>query len=99
MPDIATQEVAAAAARPRLASEDLSQEVQRSVERRGDERVRAVRVFGNHYRCNWWVRDAGPQLVWLPTATVRKSRFLRATRTADGIVIEDVTVRQGRSGE
>ena len=100
MTDIATQEVAAAA-RPRPAGEDLSAELQRSVERRADERVRAVRVFGDCYRCNWWVRDAGPLLAGLPAATVRRSRLLRATRTADGLVVEDVTGPRtgGRAGD
>lgn len=98
MTDIATQEVAAAA-RPRPAGEDLSAELQRSVERRADERVRAVRVFGDCYRCNWWVRDEGPHPFWLATGTIRRSRFLRATRTADGLVVEDITVGRGRAAE
>jgi hypothetical protein len=57
---------------------DLSPEIASLLERESDERVRVVRVFDDCYRCNWWVQDAGPHPFWLPTGTIRKSRFVRA---------------------
>ncbi len=74
------------------AAEDLSDAIVRAVERLPDEEVRTVRVFGNCYRCNWWVQDRTRQtMLALRTGTIRKSRFLRATRTGDKLVIEDVS--------
>jgi hypothetical protein len=95
MTDIATKGKAAVSVPP--AAEDLSNEIEQSMERQPDERVKAVRVFGDYYRCNWWVQDRKPQLVWLPTATIRKSRFLRAEKTTDGLLVEDITGQRGRT--
>ena len=93
MTDIATEEVAAVSLAP--AQQDLSDEIERSVERQPDERVKAVRVFDECYRCNWWVQDPRPQLFWLPSATIRKSRFLRVAKTGDGLIVEDLTGVRG----
>src|SRR6188768_1309773 len=57
MTDIATKTKRPAVAPKPPAVEDLSKEIEQSVERLADERVRAVRVFDDFYRCNWWVRD------------------------------------------
>jgi hypothetical protein len=74
------------------AAEDLSADIVQAVERQPDEEVRTVRVFGNCYRCNWWVQDRpGQTMLALRTGTIRKSRFLRATRSGDKLVIEDVS--------
>jgi len=73
-------------------SADLSREVEQSAERQPDESIKAVRVFEDLYRCNWWVQDKSPQSFWLATGTIRKSRLLRATMTADGLNIVDVTL-------
>jgi hypothetical protein len=73
------------------AAEDLSREIERSSERQADEQIKAVRVFGDFYRCNWWARDMSPNAYWLATGTIRKSRLLRATRTSAGMRVEDVT--------
>ncbi len=72
---------------------DLSREVELSAERQPDESIRAVRVFENHYRCNWWVKEGSPQSFWLASGTIRKSSLLRATMTTSGLKIEDVTIR------
>ena len=78
---------------PQPASADLSREVELSAERQPDESIRAVRVFENHYRCNWWVKEGSPHSFWLASGTIRKSRLLRATMTSSGLKIEDVTIR------
>lgn len=78
---------------PRPAVEDLSKEIEQSMERQHDDRIMVVRVFDNCYRCNWWAQDKTPHPFWLPTGTIRKSQFLRATKTSDGLLIEDVSER------
>jgi hypothetical protein len=67
---------------------DLSKEIALLLERKADERIRVVRLFGDCYRCNWWVQDPGPHPFWLATGTIRKSRFLRASMTGDRLRIE-----------
>ncbi len=53
---------------------DLSKDIERSIERRADERVRVSHLVDDCYRCNWWVQDTTtPHLFWLPTGTIRKS--------------------------
>jgi hypothetical protein len=69
---------------------DLSREIEQSLDRQPDERVRTVRLFGDCYRCNWWVEDKTPHPFWLATGTIRKSRFLRATKSNDQLLIEVV---------
>jgi hypothetical protein len=76
---------------PRPATEDLSKEMEQSMERQPDERIKIVRVFGNCYRCNWWVQDKTPQPYWLASGKIRKSALVRATKTSDGLLIEAVT--------
>ena len=77
---------------PKPVPEDLSKQIEQSVERQPDERLKVVRVFGNFYRCNWWVQDISPTSFWLSTGTIRKSRLLKATKTNDGVLVEDVTL-------
>jgi type I site-specific restriction-modification system R (restriction) subunit len=71
-------------------AEDLSKEIEQSMERQQNERIKVMRVFSNCYRCNWWLPDKTPHLFWLPTGKISKSRFVRATKTSDGLLIEDV---------
>jgi hypothetical protein len=73
-----------------LGAADLSKEIEQSIERQPDENVKTVRVFGDCYRCNWWVKNKMPQPFWLATGKIRKSRFLRATKTNDELLIEDL---------
>ena len=72
------------------ASEDLSKAIEQSEARQPDEQVRTVRLFDNFYRCNWWVQDKTPHPFWLKTGKIRKSSFLRVTRAADGLLIENM---------
>lgn len=74
------------------AAEDLSDAIVQAVDRQPDEEIRSVRVFGNCYRCNWWVQDRTRHtMLALRTGTIRKSRFLRATKTDGKLVIEDIS--------
>ncbi len=62
--------------------------------RSSSDRVSYRQVFGDHYRCNWWThadatgydnpRMSGPTVA---THRVRKSAFLRVTKTRDGLLI------------
>ncbi len=70
--------------------EDLSRQIEQSMERQPDERIKAVRVYDDYYRCNWWVQDKTPHALWLVTGVIRRSRFLRVTKTGDGLLIDDV---------
>jgi hypothetical protein len=75
---------------PQPGGEDLSKEIEQSMERQPDERIKVVRVFDNNYRCNWWVQDKTPHPFWLATGTIRKSRFFNATKASGSLVIKDV---------
>jgi len=75
---------------PQPAVADLSREIEQSAERQPDESIKAVRVFDNYYRCNWWVQDKSKESFWLATGTIRKSRLLRATKSSAGLLILDV---------
>jgi hypothetical protein len=80
-------------ARTDATGEDLSGAIDVTVERAVGEEVKSVRVFGDCYRCNWWVREKSSQPVFLEFSTGRisKSRMLRVTREADRLVITDVS--------
>jgi hypothetical protein len=73
------------------ASEDLSEAIEQSMEKEPGEEVRSVRVFGNCYRCNWWAPDKASHAWFEAGGTIRKSRFLRATKVADQLVMEDLS--------
>jgi len=73
-------------------AEDLSDAIKRAVKRQPGEEVKIVRVFGDRYRCNWWVRDwASDGAFSLAVGRISRSSFLRATKTGDKVVIEDLT--------
>ena len=76
---------------------DLSAEISLAVEREMGEQVRCRRVFGDNYRCNWMAPDLRPAsrgaTLALETYRVRNSRLLRARKTEQGLVIEDVTAQ------
>jgi len=75
------------------ASDDLSKAIEESVERKADEHARCVHLFDDYYRCNWWVPDKTPHPFWLSTGRIRTSKFLRVTRAASGLLIEDMGSR------
>lgn len=76
---------------PATDAENLSSEMEQSMDRQVGERIKVVRVFKNHYRCNWWVHEKATQGFSLPVGTIKRSRFVRATKTRDQLLIEDVT--------
>ena len=75
---------------PQPAETDLSKEIEQSADRQPGEQVRAVRVFNDCYRCNWWVQDKTPTSFWLTSGTISKSQLLRATMTSAGLHVEQV---------
>ncbi len=71
---------------PAQPADDLSKLIVQSVKRETGDVVRCARVFADRYRCNWWFGDG----LFEPTR-VRRSAFLRATMTADGLLLEELT--------
>ena len=76
---------------------DLSSEIAASIGHGSDERVTCKRVSGSRYRCNWWAPASAtgydnPLMNGLLVTThrVRRSRFLTVTKTAEGLLIEDL---------
>lgn len=93
MTQAATPEAAPAARPAPAAFDDLSADIMRTIDRLPGDRVTCRHVGGNCYRCNWWaVADTanydnpGMSGMVVTTHTVRTSRFLRATRSATGVV-------------
>ena len=77
---------------------DLSEEIALTVEKQPADRVRCTRISVDTYRCNWWAPEAKSQYdnptmsgLLVTTHRVRKSRFLRVTKTAAGLVINGMT--------
>jgi hypothetical protein len=73
---------------------DFSAEIVGHLEREPADRVTCRRVFDDYYRCNWWApaSKAGydnPAMYGLTVTThrVRKSEFLRVSRTTNGLTI------------
>ena len=67
------------------------------IDKEPGEEVRSVRVYGDHYRCNWLTPDyrsgnRGGSMA-LETFRIRDSKFLRVRKTDGGLEIEDVTAR------
>lgn len=83
----------------RTETPDLSSEIMRSVDKQPGDKVRCKRVSATTYRCNWLcVEDnAGGDLRVLETWRIRDSKFLRATKEAGKLVIEDLTVQKASS--
>ena len=64
------------------------------IEKKPDEQVKSVRVFGDYYRCNWWVREKTGQGISFSTGAIGRSKFLRVTQLAGKLVIEDLSDRR-----
>jgi hypothetical protein len=80
-----------------LVNADLSAEIAMTVEKEKGERVRVRRVYGDNYRANWLALDtrAGSRSATfaLDSYRVRASKFLRARKVGDQLVIEDLTAQ------
>jgi hypothetical protein len=74
-------------------AEDLSKAIRDSIDRQPGEEVRSVRVYGDHYRCNWWVRDVTSGPGYVHVGRITRSRFLHVTRRGDELVIIDLGKR------
>src|SRR5690242_1650734 len=76
-----------AAAEPRV--EDLSREIIKTVGKAAGEQVTCRRIFGDHYRCNWWAASGtdaydNPSMTgqMVTTHRVSRSQMLRVTKSA-----------------
>jgi len=75
---------------------DLSQEIERVVDREPLDLVKCVRVFGNYYRCNWWSRTVAARTradyAWSGRMAdyVRKSCFLNVTMNAGELIMKEI---------
>jgi hypothetical protein len=84
------------AAPVRAPDEDLSQKIERAVDREPLDLVKCVRVFGNYYRCNWWSRAGGAHtrtgfdLTGVIADSIRKSSFLSATMNAGELIMKEI---------
>jgi hypothetical protein len=83
-------------------SEDLSEEIQRTVVKGPGEFVRCRKVGAYNYRCNWWAAEDtatydNPTMGGLLVTThrVRRSRFLRVTKSGERLVIRGMAVAAG----
>src|SRR4051812_47804007 len=98
-----TKQVVTSASKPAAVApkpEDLSAEIMKTVERAPGDRVTCRHIVGDHYRCNWWGQLStaeydNPAMLGLMVTThrVRKSAFLKVTRTAEGLKIGPVVPR------
>lgn len=71
-------------------AEDLSRLINQSVEKLANEEVKTVHLFGNFYRCNWWMVDPNTESLFVRSGRISRSKFLRVTRTESGVNIEMV---------
>jgi hypothetical protein len=76
-------------------SEDLSAQIVRDIERAPGDQVTCRRIYGDNYRCNWWqCKDTSlydnPGMLGLLVTTfrIRKSQFIRVTKSAVGLQYE-----------
>ncbi|CAN5456423.1 hypothetical protein BH09PLA1_BH09PLA1_14750 [soil metagenome] len=78
-------------------NEDLSRAIDGSVEKEPGEEIRSVHVYGDHYRCNFWVKDHTPGPVYLKGGRISRSKFIRATMRDGNLVVEDVSKLQPKT--
>src|SRR5215213_7534271 len=76
---------------------DFSAEIAASVAREPSDRVSCRLIYGDHYRCNWWscadtsaYDNPGMMGLTVTTHRVRRSAFLRVTKTAGGLKIREM---------
>lgn len=75
------------------AAEDLSEAIEAAVAKNAGEHVRTVRVFGDRYRCNWWVQEKSVGPIFLKAGRIVRSKFFRATRIDDKLLLDDLSSR------
>jgi hypothetical protein len=77
---------------------DLSVEIVQTIAKAPGDRVTCRHISGDHYRCNWWASQGtigydNPGMYGLTVTThrVRKSQFLRVTKTEGALRIESTS--------
>jgi hypothetical protein len=77
---------------------DLSAEIIATIQTNPGETVKCVRVYGDSYRCNWWSSEEAPAAtkristgLEITAQRVSRSSFLKVKKTAEGLMIHDVT--------
>ena len=75
------------------AAEDLSEAIEGAVAKNAGEQVRTVRVFGDRYRCNWWVQEKTAGSIHFNAGRIIRSKFFRATRIDDKLLLDDLSSR------
>jgi hypothetical protein len=90
-----TQESGPAFAAAEPVVRDLSPELMTTLPREPGQMVRCRRIYGDHYRCNWWAPQhtsqhdmSGMSGLMITRYRVVKSRMLRATGTREGLAID-----------
>jgi hypothetical protein len=75
-------------------SADLSAEIALTIERQPGDVVKCTRIYGDHYRCNWWAvdnteRHDNPALpgAFFTTHHIRQSWFIHATKPAGNLAV------------
>jgi|SRR3954452_6361185 hypothetical protein len=75
--------------------ENLATQIIQQVDRAPGDHVTCRHIYGDHYRCNWWQSQStaaydNPAMSGLLVTThrVRKSQFLKVTKSASGLKIE-----------
>jgi hypothetical protein len=79
-------------------SEDLSQDLARTLTRAVMEQVTCRRVGDHHYRCNWWTPQAtaaydNPSMLGslVTTSRISKSQFIEATKSGGKLTVKVIT--------
>jgi hypothetical protein len=78
--------------------QNLSKQIAQTLKREPGDEIRCVHIVGDKYRCNWWAPSdksefdnpsmKGGQLG--TTFRIRKSSFLRVTRSGDALKIVEL---------
>ena len=71
---------------------NLSLAIAQTMEKKADEHVKCVRVYGDRYRCNWWVQGDPDDWRSFGSGRISRSRFVRATMVGEKLVIEDLSI-------
>lgn len=72
------------------AVENLSRLIDSEMTRTEQEQVKTVHLFGQFYRCNWWVIDPDPNSLFVRTGRISRSKLLRVERADSGLKIEEI---------
>jgi len=62
---------------------DLSRQIEKQIPHGRGEVPKVTHVYGNRYRCNFWVFDVDQV-----AGRIARSAFLKVSQTKDGFVIE-----------